>query len=49
LLKRFRKFINENVAKNEKKFIVKKNLKVDAKPEFINLFKETNMIASTYR
>ena len=42
----FRKFILEKVSESEKMFVTKKKMNVDAKPEFIKLFKSSHMISS---
>ena len=37
--KKFAEFIHEAISKNEKKYVMKKCMKVNAKPEFITLLK----------
>ena len=42
----FKHFVREKVAENEKMFVMKRKMVVDAKPAFIELFRKSNMIAS---
>ena len=43
------KFYKGKVLEWEKMFVNKKRMAVDAKPEFIKLFKSSNMIASKFK
>ena len=42
----FKAFVREKVVENEKMFVKKRKMVVDAKPAFIELFRKSNIIAS---
>ena len=42
----FKHFVREEVAENEKMFVTKRKMVVDAKPAFIEFFRKSNMITS---
>jgi hypothetical protein len=44
----FGKFIEKQVDKNEKKFVAKREMVVDADSKFIELFRKTDLVASKY-
>ena len=48
ILDPFAEFIHSVISKNEKTFVLKRSIKMDVRPEFIQLFKNSTMIASKY-
>ena len=44
----FKKFVRDKVQQNEKKVVLKRRMVVDAKPAFINLFRNSNMVSSLF-
>jgi hypothetical protein len=44
--RQFKKFISKAMDEREKEYVVKKNMRMKAKPEFVELFENSGTISS---